>query len=56
MISTNSQFSWLEKQQLNNLVEINTPLIMGDRHKIFEDPITGTQEIRKTKFDLLGFF
>ena len=33
----------------------NTPLIIGDRDKNFEDPITGTQDIRKTKFDLLGF-
>jgi hypothetical protein len=32
------------------------PLIKGDRHKNFEDPITSTQDIRKTKFDLLGFF
>jgi hypothetical protein len=29
----------------------NTPLIMGDRRKNFEDPITQTQDIRKTKFD-----
>jgi hypothetical protein len=29
---------------------------MGDRHKKFEDPITQTQDIKKTKFDLLGFF
>ena len=29
---------------------------MGDRHKNFEDPITWTQDIRKTKIDLLGFF
>jgi hypothetical protein len=29
---------------------------MGDRHKNFEDPITETRDIRKTKFDLLGFF
>ena len=34
----------------------NTPLIMGDRHQNFEDPSTGAQDIRKTKFDLLGFF
>ena len=34
----------------------NTPLIMEDRHNNFEDPITWTQEISKTKFDLLGFF
>ena len=30
----------------------NTSLIMGDRHKNFEDPITWTWDIRKTKFDL----
>ena len=29
---------------------------MGDRHKNFEDPITWTQVIRKTKSDLSGFF
>jgi hypothetical protein len=34
----------------------NTPLIMGDRQKNFEDPITCAQDIRKTKFDLLGLF
>jgi hypothetical protein len=34
----------------------NTPLIMGDRHQNFEDPSTGAQDIRKTKFDLLGLF
>ena len=34
----------------------NMPLIMGDRHKNFEDPITRTRDMRKTKFDLLGFF
>jgi hypothetical protein len=36
----------------------NTPLIMGDRHKNFEDPSTWSlgRDIRKTKFDLLGFF
>jgi hypothetical protein len=28
---------------------------MGDRHKNYEDPITWTRDIRKTKFDLLGF-
>jgi hypothetical protein len=26
---------------------------MGDRNKNFEDPITWTQDLRKTKFDLL---
>ena len=34
----------------------NTPLIIGDTYKNFEDPITWTRDIRKTKFDLLGFF
>ena len=34
----------------------NTPLIMGDRQQNFEDPITWTWDIRKTKFDLLVFF
>ena len=29
---------------------------MGGRHQNFEDPITWTQDIRKTKCDLLGFF
>ena len=29
---------------------------MGDRHKNYEDPITWTRDIRKTKFNLLGFF
>jgi hypothetical protein len=29
---------------------------MGDRHQNFEDPITKTQDIRKTKFDQGGFF
>jgi hypothetical protein len=29
---------------------------MGDRHKNFEDPGTWARDIRKTKFDLLGFF
>jgi hypothetical protein len=29
---------------------------MGDRHKNFEDPITWTQGIRKTKFHLVRFF
>jgi hypothetical protein len=31
----------------------NTPLIMGDRQRIFEDPITWTRVIRKTKFNVL---
>jgi hypothetical protein len=34
----------------------NTPLIMGDRHKNFEGSSTGGRDIRKTKFDPLGFF
>ena len=34
----------------------NTPLIMGDRHKNFEDPITWARDIRKTKFHLVRFF
>ena len=34
----------------------NTPLIMGDRHQNFEDSSTGAQDIKKTKFELLGFF
>jgi hypothetical protein len=29
---------------------------MGDRHKNFEDPINWTRDIRRIKFDLLGFF
>ena len=29
---------------------------MGGRHQHFEDPITWTQDMRKTKFDPLGFF
>jgi hypothetical protein len=29
---------------------------MGGTHQNFEDLIIGTQDIRKTKFDLLGFF
>jgi hypothetical protein len=29
---------------------------MGDRNKNLEDPITWTQDIRKTKFDLVVFF
>jgi hypothetical protein len=29
---------------------------MGDRGTNFEDPSTWTQDIRNTKFDLLGFF
>jgi hypothetical protein len=29
--------------------------IMGGRHTIFEDPITWTQDMRKTKFELWGF-
>jgi hypothetical protein len=29
---------------------------MGGRHTIFEDPITWTQDIRKTKFHLVRFF
>jgi hypothetical protein len=29
---------------------------MGGRHQKFEDPSTGAQDIRKTKFDQLGFF
>ena len=28
---------------------------MGDRHQHFEDPMTWTRDIRKTKFDLLVF-
>jgi hypothetical protein len=34
----------------------NTPPPIGDRQQNFEDPSTGAQDIRKTKFDLLGFF
>ena len=34
----------------------NTPLIMGDRHKNVEDPMTWTRDIRKTKFHLVSFF
>jgi hypothetical protein len=30
--------------------------IMGGRHQNFEDPITWARDIRKTKFDLSGFF
>jgi hypothetical protein len=30
----------------------NTPLIMGERHKDFEDPSTCGQDIRKTKFEV----
>jgi hypothetical protein len=29
---------------------------MGGRHQNFEDPITWTQDIRKTKFHLVRFF
>ena len=29
---------------------------MGGRHQNYEDPITWARDIRKTKFDLLGFF
>ena len=29
---------------------------MGGRHQHFEDPITWTQDIRKTKFHLVSFF
>ena len=29
---------------------------MGGRHKIFEDPMPKTQDIRKTKYNPLGFF
>jgi hypothetical protein len=29
---------------------------MGGRHPNFEDLITWTRDIRKTKFDMLGFF
>jgi hypothetical protein len=29
---------------------------MGGKHQHFEDPITWTRDIRKTTFDLLGFF
>jgi hypothetical protein len=29
---------------------------MGGRHQNFEDQITWAQDIRKTKFDLLGFW
>ena len=29
---------------------------MGGRHQNFEDPSTLGRDIRKTKFDLLGFF
>ena len=31
-------------------------LIMGDRHKNFEDLINWARDIQKIKFDLLGFF
>jgi hypothetical protein len=33
----------------------STPLIIGDGHKNVDDPITRARDIRKTKFDLLGF-
>ena len=29
---------------------------MGGRHQNFEDPINGTQVMRKTKFEQGGFF
>ena len=34
----------------------NTPPFMRDRHEQFEDPMTWTQDIRKTKFNLVRFF
>jgi hypothetical protein len=34
----------------------NTPLIMGDRDKNFEDPVPTTRVIRRTKYHLLGFY
>ena len=34
----------------------NTPLIMGDRHKNFEDPMTTSRDIKKTNHHLLGFY
>ena len=34
----------------------NTPLIMGDRHKNFEDPITQTRDIRETNLIREVFF
>ena len=30
-------------------------IIMGDRCKNFEDPIPGTRDMRKTRFDLFKF-
>jgi hypothetical protein len=34
----------------------NTPQIRGDSHNNFEDLSIWARDIRKTKFDLLGFF
>jgi predicted phage-related endonuclease len=41
---------------MKNSVKWNTPQMMGDRHIIFEDQSTWAQDIRKTKFYMLGFF
>jgi hypothetical protein len=34
----------------------NDPIIMGDRHKSFEDPMNTTRDIRRTNYHLLGFY
>ena len=34
----------------------NTPLIMGDRHKNFEDPMPTRRDIKRTNYHPVGFY
>ena len=48
--------SWWSDLQNSCLFPHSKGGIVGGRHQHFEDPITWTRDIRKTKFDPLGVF